>query len=200
MVEQRFNKRVYVVHGYGASPKRHWFSWLKENLSNQGIAVDVLRMPNSSEPDPEEWIGHLSESVEGLGENVFFVGHSLGCVTLLRYLQHARRDAQIGGLVLVSGFVRALPNLPELDAFVAGELDYPRIVDLSKHRVAIASKNDDTVPFSYSRELADSIQAEFLEVENGGHFLDSEGFTTLPIVYEALSSMLGLEVGKASGQ
>lgn len=198
MIEQGFNKRVYVVHGYGASPTRHWFPWLKESLSKQEIACKVLRMPDSSDPDPEAWIGHLSDNIEAPDEDTFFVGHSLGCVTLLKYLHRAKRDGQIGGLVLVSGFVQALPNLPELDTFVTGELDYPQIVGLSEHRVVIASKNDETVPLSYSRELADKIHAEFFEAENGGHFLDIEGFTTLPVVYEALSSMLGPGIRNAS--
>nr|WP_178075980.1 hypothetical protein [Paenibacillus oralis] len=31
--------------------------------------------------------------------------------------------------------------------------------------------------------------ADFYEVEHGGHFLESDGFTTLPIVFDVLNKM-----------
>ncbi len=45
-------------------------------------------MPNALEPKVEEWVEYLSSNINVCDENTFFVAHSLGCVTLLRYLQN----------------------------------------------------------------------------------------------------------------
>ncbi len=47
-----------------------------------------------------------------IDENTVLIGHSLGCVTALRFLQHAGQS--VAGYVLVSGFDEEQPTLPEL--------------------------------------------------------------------------------------
>ena len=188
----KVRKRVYVVHGYNASPTSHWFPWMKERLSDRGVAVDILKMPNSSAPDLEEWTEHLSRSCE-LNEDSFFIAHSLGTITLLRYLEQSEAKERIGGFLLVSGFSRPLPELSLLDDFTRDPLDYDSIVKIATHRMVLASEDDPIVPFTYSKELADRIQAEFYQVEKCGHFLGIEGFTTLPIVYDLMSKAMGLD-------
>ncbi|MCR3908893.1 alpha/beta hydrolase [Aeromonas hydrophila] len=37
--------RVFIVHGYTASPHSHWFPWLKARLEARDIRVEVLAMP-----------------------------------------------------------------------------------------------------------------------------------------------------------
>ena len=188
----KVRKRVYVVHGYNASPTSHWFPWMKEKLSDKGVAVEILKMPNSSAPNLDEWTKHLSRSCE-FNEDSFFIAHSLGTITLLRYLEQAEVKERIGGFLLVSGFSRPLLELPLLDEFTQDPLDYDSIVKITTHRMVLASKDDPIVPFTYSKELADRIQAEFFQVEKCGHFLGIEGFTTLPIVYDLVSKAMGLD-------
>lgn len=186
------SKQVYIIHGYGASPANHWFSWLKEKLSADGIVVDILKMPTPLSPNLNEWLKHLFQNANILTKDTYFVAHSLGCVSLLKHLQQTELKEQIGGLVLVSGFTKSLPSFQLLDEFTQERLDYNRIVDKVKKRAVIASKNDPIVPFSFSKELAAEIHADFYAIENGGHFLESDGFTTLPIVYDVLGNMMGL--------
>lgn len=186
------NKQVYIIHGYGASPQSHWFSWLKDKLLQDGIEVDILQMPTPLSPSLPEWLDYLTQHADILTRSTYFVAHSLGCVSLLNYLQQATLKEQIGGLVLVSGFTKALPSLPVLDEFTKERSNYSQVADKVNKRAVIASKDDPIVPFSFSKDLAGEIHADFYEVEHGGHFLESDGFTTLPISYEVLSRMMGL--------
>lgn len=95
------------------------------------------------------------------------------------------------GRVLVSGFTKPLPGLPMLDEFTQEQIDYSEAAALASRRAVIASKDDPIVPVALSKELAQVIHAAFHEVEHGGHFLDSDGFTTLPIAYDILRDMIG---------
>lgn len=190
MKNQRSKKRVYIIHGYGASPSSHWFPWLKKKLSEKGITADVLRMPNAKSPDLDRWLNHLSLDVDGLSRDTYFVAHSLGCVTLLNYLQQMNASPQIGGFILVSGFAKPLPSLPVLDAFTRQPLNGHKIMLSAKKRVVISAKDDPVVPFSFSKELARQIQADFHETESGGHFLESNGFITFPLVWALLIAMI----------
>jgi len=184
-------KQVYIVHGYMASPGDHWFGWLKSQLEARGARVTILAMPDSSSPDPAAWQLHLEQNVGSRDGNTYFVAHSLGCIALLHYLQSLPADTHIGGLLLVAGFSASLPTIPQLDTFTRSPaLDADRIIGLSNQRAVIASRNDDAVPYALTVDLSRQLQAQLSTVEEGGHFLGREGFTTLPVAYDLLAAMM----------
>lgn len=191
MADPTSSKHVYIVHGYGATPANHWFGWLQEQLAADGITADILEMPAPLSPNLHEWLEHLSSTANVLKRDTYFVAHSLGCVSLLKYLLKAKLQEPLGGLVLVSGFTKPLPGLPMLDEFTQDQTDYSEAAALALKRAVIASRDDAIVPVALSKELAQVIHADFYEVEHGGHFLDSDGFTTLPIAYDVLRDMMG---------
>lgn len=193
MRTSQIRKHVYVIHGYNATPKSHWFPWIKDRLSERGATVDILELPNSQSPNLTEWTEHLSQHASELDGGTYFIAHSLGCVSLLRYLEQAELKEKIGGFLLVSGFSKSLPELRFLDEFTRAPLDYGSIVDAARYRMVLASKDDPIVPFSYSKELSERILADFYPVDGCGHFLGIEGFTTLPIVYDLMSKAMGLD-------
>ncbi|MBE0344504.1 serine hydrolase family protein, partial [Paenibacillus sp. 28ISP30-2] len=143
-------KQVYIIHGYTASPADHWFPWLQDKLQEDGVSVAILDMPNSQAPQLHEWTQHLLSNIEVLHKDTYFVGHSLGCVSILRYLQQVSIPEQLSGLVFVSGFTDPVPTLPSLDEFTTDKLDYEQIMDSVKMRTVIASKDDTIVPFALS--------------------------------------------------
>ena len=46
------------------------------------------------------------------------------------------------------------------------------------------------MPFEFSRELAEQLDAKFYPVQKGGHFLDRDGFTSFDLVYEVTIEMM----------
>lgn len=192
MKTQQNTKQVYIIHGYWASPEHHWFPWLKEMLLEKGVAVDVLSMPTPITPKIDEWTKHLMEHVSVLNKNTYFVAHSLGCISLLKYLEHLNSSEQIGGFVLVSGFTKKVPNYQFLNEFTQHQLDYKLIIEMVENRAVIASKDDPIVPFPLSQKLAEEIQADFHQTDGCGHFLANDGFTTFPLAYNILVKMMNL--------
>ncbi|ATG16148.1 alpha/beta fold hydrolase [Providencia alcalifaciens] len=180
-------KKVIVIHGYTASPDNHWFNWLKDELEALGATVDIPAMPESDSPDPQKWEQCLLDANIQFDENTILVGHSLGCITALRFLEnHAPEGAKIGGYVLVSGFDRTLDTMPDLAAHTQFSLDYSKLIGMSDKRASIVSSNDWAVDSATSIELAKSLQTSITVVENAGHFLDREGFTRLPALLSLL--------------
>lgn len=186
------NKRVYIVHGYMASPTDHWFPWLKEKLELDGVKVEILAMPNSANPDVRQWNEYLEECISVPDETTYFVGHSLGSISVLNYLSGLNGAEKIGGIILVAGFAEPLPSLPELDGFTKNAPTFEKIIKMSSSREVILSTNDEIVPPKFTENLASKLETKPVKIESGGHFLGREGFKELSIVYEKLNQFFGL--------
>lgn len=181
-----------MIHGYCGSRSEHWFPWLKEELEQQGENVYIIDLPSPDAPNPDEWQEALENQVPTLDRNTYFVTHSLGSIALLRYLESANTNEGIGGYILVSGFNHNLPTLPQLNSFMRPEMDYKRLVKITGNRVVIAALDDATVPHTLTEKLAASLEARFIPVERGGHFLDRDGFTEFPLVLSVLENQSSL--------
>ena len=180
---------VYIVHGYTSSSKDEWFPWLKGKLIEKGINVIVFDMPNSNSPIVTEWDEFLGKNIDLVNESTYFVGHSLGCVTLLRYFNNQNCETKIGGAILVSGFICQNPKYPFMDSFVNKNLDIEKIIGMVKNRCVISSPNDIYVPYEFSCELAKRFDAELLTIKNGGHFIGQEGYFKFPQVFDEIMKM-----------
>ncbi|MWV62102.1 serine hydrolase family protein [Helicobacter saguini] len=187
------NKQVIIVHGFAANADKHWFKWLKNELEkNNSVNVKVLNMPNSENPNLQEWLNTLKNEVQNLDENTYFVGHSLGCITILRYLENLDSKnsknfkGKIGGVFLVSGFYESLQILPQLDSFTKPTLDFSKVNSRVKTAFVFSARNDEIVPTTLSQNLATKLQAIFIQTPTGKHFMDREGVNTMPLLYDII--------------
>lgn len=187
---QPSNRHIYIVHGYGASPSEHWFAWLKSEMEKTGATVSIINLPTPDDPQPQAWQSALKTQVTSLDNNTYFVAHSLGSITLLRFLEKQPSNAPIGGYILVSGFNERLPTLPQLDRFIKPDIDYGKLVQSASRRVVIAAPDDSVVPYRFSQALATSLDARFITVEQGNHFLASDGFAEFPQVLAELQKAI----------
>lgn len=80
-------KRIFGIHGWEGSPNYGWWPWFKKSLEEKGFEVSVPQMPNAAHPKMDEWLAHLKAIVGKPDKNCFFVGHSLGCITILRFIE-----------------------------------------------------------------------------------------------------------------
>lgn len=183
-------QKVYIIHGYDAHPQKHWFVWLKNELEkDNNVSVDILNLPNANNPTLESWINALNEQINKIDENTFFIGHSLGCITTLRYLE-GLDSKKVGGVLLVSGFDKPLSILPSLDPFVKEPLDYKKLQKNIKQKIVLSAKDDEIVPTELSKDLAKNLGAEFIQAKQGGHFMETDGFKTFPLALENMQKML----------
>lgn len=174
--------RLFIVHGFTANPDKHWFPWLKGRAEALGMEVIIPAMPNTMAPQESEWLETLRHQVGRVDENTWFIGHSLGCITILRYLMEQPADRVAAGIIMVSGFDEPVANLPELNEFTTEPLTITASIARIPHQAVIASLNDDIVPTAFTLRLAQRLEAPLYALPASGHFLDREGFDTLPLI------------------
>lgn len=188
-------KRVFLIHGWDGFPKNNWFPWLKSKLKKKKFEVIVPEMPNSEEPKIEPWVAKLREVVGKAREGDYFVGHSIGCQTIMRYLQTLDSE-KVGGVVFVAGFVN-LPNL-ETDEdkeiakpWLETEIDFDKVKDKAGEIVALFSDNDPDVPLSDKDIFEEKLGAKIIVEHEKGHFSDDSGVLELPVVLGELKRISG---------
>ncbi len=71
----------------------------------------VPQLPGTDSPHIGSWIPALAEAVGLVDQDTYFVGHSMGCQAVVRYLETLPEDTEIGGVVFVAGFFRPLTGL-----------------------------------------------------------------------------------------
>lgn len=188
-------KRVFVIHGWDGSPQNCWLPWLKKELEDKGFAVSVLAMPHPENPTIADWVNHLANAVGEPDENTYFVGHSIGCQTILRYVEQLQKP--IGGIVCVAGFFRLLHLETDEEKQIAKPwletpLNYEKIKRQAGKIVAIFSDDDPDVDLR-DKELFEKYLDAKTTVEHGkGHFSDDAGIKELPRALETLLEIAGV--------
>lgn len=184
-------KRVFVIHGWGADPASGWKPWLKSELEKKGFEVIMPQMPNTENPVMGEWVGTLAALVGKPDGNTYLVGHSLGVVTILRYLETLKGKEKIGGAVLVAGLAMEM-GIPELkNFFPTPSYNWESIRKHCKKFITINSDNDYYIPLSHGEEFRDKLGAEMIVMHNHGHFRSGEGFTELPVLLQSVLKAAG---------
>jgi len=185
-MNQSYN--IYVVHGYTANSQANWFPDLKNHLESKNITVHIFDMPNPHSPIEKEWLEFLETSIINFDDKSIFIGHSLGCVTILRFLEDKNTN-NIESLFLVSGFVEESP-IAELSEFVKRKINYSKLIEAIKNRVVVSAEDDDIVPYQYSETLAKKLNAQFKLLKTGKHFIDRDGFTKFPYLIDLIQKTI----------
>lgn len=186
-------KRVFIVHGWDDYPEEGWFPWLKKELEERDFNVFVPQLPKSDEPRINNWVPKLKEVVGTPDEQTYFVGHSMGCQTIARYIEKLPEGVKIGGAIFVAGFFKRLTNLEDDDVVrsVADEwLKTPIKLKIVKSHipksVAIFSDNDPYVPMDNREDFAKILESKIVVERKRGHFSGSMGTTKLLVALESI--------------
>ncbi len=187
-------KRVFIVHGWDGYPEEGWFPWLKRELEKNDFQVFVPAMPESEEPKIEPWVSHLAELVGTVDQNTFFVGHSIGCQTILRYLERLPSDKKIGGVVFVAGwFTLTNSNTDEeiriRKPWVETPVNFEKIKQHGNKFVALFSDDDPVVPLSNQDVFREKLGAKIIIEHQKGHFGGSDNVLELPSALHAVLDM-----------
>ena len=98
-------KNVYIIHGWDGNPKEPMLNWLKNQLKEKGYKVIAPEMPDPEVPIIEKWINKINEIVDVKEESIF-VGHSIGCQAVLRYLEQAPENLKTSGILLLAPWMK----------------------------------------------------------------------------------------------
>ena len=183
-------KRVIIVHCWDGYPDYCWYPYVKKELEVNGFEVQVPAFPETGTPQLDKWLPILKETVGIVDENTFLIGHSVGCITILRYLESLTPEmGRVGGVVFVAGFTDDL-GFEELKNFFTTNIDFEKIKRGAKHFVAIHSDDDPYVSLKYGDIFKEKLGANLIIKHAMKHFsgpVDNEdSCTELPDVVEAI--------------
>jgi predicted alpha/beta hydrolase family esterase len=186
-------KRVIIVHQWMAGADGDWRPWLATELKKLGWEVLVPEMPDIDVPIIEKWVGKLASVVGKADRNTYFIGHSIGCQTIIRYLETI--NTPVGGAVFVAGWFN-LNNLEDDDTekiarpWIKTPINLGAVKSVLPKATLIISDND---PFGCMKENIErftKITTKNIIVPNGGHLSATDGFTKLPIIIEELTGFM----------
>jgi serine hydrolase len=189
-------KRVFIIHGWEGYPKECWFPWLKKELEMKGFRVHVPSMPDAATPKIGAWVSFLKKKVGVPDAETFFVGHSIGCQTILRYLESLPSHVKVGGVVLVAGWVHLTPAAIEdrsskkiAKPWLETLIGWKKVLPHTKRFVAIFSDDDPYVPIADSKVFRAKLRSKIIIEKGLKHINGEAGITKLPVVKNELLKM-----------
>ncbi len=183
-------KRVIIVHRWSSDPSSDWIPWLKAELERRGLVVVAPAMPDTDNPVIEKWVPYLAEVVGTPDKDTFLIGHSIGCQTILRYLETL--DAPIGGVLFVAGWFN-LENLKSTEdkelarPWIETSLNIEKVKSVLPNSIAVISDNDPYGAFEENKKKFDEIGARVVVLPMGGHICESDN----PVLLSSFLELIG---------
>lgn len=187
-------KRIFLIHRWDGNPEADWYPWLKTELKAKDFNFSIPTMPNPEEPKIDEWVNKLKEIIPKPDEQTYFIGHSIGCQTILRYLESLLEEIKIGGVILVAPWLHLTGLETEEEKEIAKPwletpIDFDKIKKHTDNFIAIFSNNDPFVPLSDKDIFKEKLGAKIIIGQEKGHFTEDDDIKELP---NALNSILEL--------
>lgn len=182
-------KKVIIIHCWEGYPDYCWYPWLKKQLEEKGYEVSVPEMPETNSPKLDKWFSKLKETIGIPNKDTYLIGHSLGCITILRYLESLKENEKIGGAVFVAGFTDNL-GCKDIKSFFELPINFTKTKLHCPKFVAIHSDNDPHVSLKNGDIFQKELNAKLIIKHDMGHFSgeieNEKSCTELPDVLEGL--------------
>ncbi|MCA9487363.1 MAG: alpha/beta fold hydrolase [Nanoarchaeota archaeon] len=166
--------KVYLIHGWSGTGSGGWFDWLKEELPKKGFEVESFDMPDTESPRIEDWVKYLEENIESVDERTYFVGHSIGCQTIMRYLEKLHKHKRIAGCVFIAGWFDLINLEPEeieiAHPWIKEKIHFERVLDHCNNFFSIFSTNDPYVHLDEAEKFKEKLNSKILIKKNLEHF------------------------------
>ncbi len=178
--------RVILVHGLNADPTKNFHPWLAGALRDRGFEVVVPELPLKIEGEEgfnlPVIIEKMKEEIGYLKNDDLLLGHSLGSLVILQYLEAVEMTETPRAVVLV-GSPWKVSRL-ELRRLFVEDLDAEVLMWKAREYVVVHSKDDTIVPFDHGEKLALQLKARLVATENDGHFMEEKHPVLLEVVEE----------------
>lgn len=191
-------KKVFLVHCWDGTSNDGWYPWIEQELKKYNVEVIRFDMPNTANPTIEEWISTLNEKVDKIDEETYFMGHSIGCQTIMRYLE-TKETTKIGGILFVAPWLDLLPEAVEDEdsyntayPWIHTPINFEKVKEFSKNINCIFSNDDYFVDLKQEQEFKQKLNAKTIIVNEKGHISQDDDIFELSEILELSKNMLGV--------
>lgn len=189
-------KKIYLVHCWDGKSSDGWYPWLAEKISDENVDLIRFDMPNTACPKIDEWVGTLNSKVDFLNDETYFIGHSIGCQTILRYLE-TKEITKIGGILFVAPWLDLLPEAIEdeesyntAQPWINTPIDFEKIKQFTNNINCIFSDDDYFVSIEQEKEFKNKLNAKTKIVNNKGHISQDDNVYELQEILDLSKMML----------
>lgn len=186
-------KIVYLIHRWGGNPESDWYSSVKEKLESNGFEMIILVMPKPEKPMIKEWIEEIDKNISKLNseDEIYFIGHSIGCQAILRFLDGA--EIKVRGILFVAPWLH-LQNLGNDEEEIAKqwletEIDFDKAKEKYEKMTCIFSDNDPWVPLSDKDIFKEKLGAKIIVEHDKGHFTEDDNVVENQVVINEILKM-----------
>ena len=166
--------KAYIIHGWEGHPNNCWFPWLKKELERLGYEVVIPSMPNPSVPVMEDWIKTLQYILKP-DKDTILIGHSIGCQTILRYLETI--DIKIKACYFVAGWFTLDLHLDPDEAkqiakpWIETPINFNKIKNNCNSFTVFLSTNDEWVNYKEHKKLFENnLNAKVIIEKDKDHY------------------------------
>ncbi len=153
-------------------------------------------MLDTANPKIKKWVSELEKQVSELDENTYFVGHSIGCQTIMRYLE--KQDVKnIGGILFVAPWLDLLPEAVSdeesyniAQPWINNPINFEKIKNSTNKITCIFSDDDYFVALEQERKFKEILNAKTIIVKEKGHISAEDGVEELEDIYNALIDII----------
>jgi predicted alpha/beta hydrolase family esterase len=179
---------VLLLHAIESHAGAHWQQWLAGELTKQGHTVLMPDLPEAARPDRKTWLATVKDLLAHTATgNLLLVGHSLGVVTALDYIEQSLTDVR--GLISVAGFGKDYGLALNSYFMRERDIDFFTIRQKVREKYVFYGDNDPYVPQEVLADLAAKLDVAPTVVHGGGHLNTEAGFTTFPALLNVFQSM-----------
>ena len=174
-------KRLFIIHGWGGNPNELLHQSLKKNFSKNGFKITIPPMPNKDKPVIKEWVSCLNKIVGKADEETYFIGHSIGCQAIMRYLETLSENTKVGKCIFIAGWFK-LNNLESKEEekiakpWIEDNINLNKIRKIAKNIIVYLSSNE---YYGFIEEnskiFKEKLGAKVIIEKDMGHFTNEEG-------------------------
>ncbi len=186
------NKKAYIIHRWGGTPQSDWYPWIKNELELLGYEVFVPEMPNTDHPVIEERVSFLQNLIMVPDEHTLFIGHSIGCQTIMRFFETLPIGAKVAKVVFVAGWFN-LDNLEDKETqdlakpWIEHSINFAKVGKICSNIQVFLSSNDTYGFVNENKNIfINELNAKVDILENRGHFTEEDGVKELPEILTLL--------------
>ena len=188
--------KIYIVHCWDGTCDDGWYPWIDRKLSNNKNIVYRFNMPNTAFPKIEEWVSYLDKQVDTLDDKTYFIGHSIGCQTIMRYLE-TKDICKIGGILFVAPWLDLLDFAIEdsesydiAKPWLTKNIDFDKIKKFTNNIHCIFSDNDYFVSIEQKDKFEELLNAKAIVVKDKGHISQDDNVFELKEILDESIKMI----------
>lgn len=209
MLDHKTPMRIILVHGFNANPNMNFHPWLRDELHVAGFEVIApelpLKMPARDPNAPVDadiieginmpaLMEVMKKEIGYLKNEDILLGHSLGALAILQYLEMVEMTETPRAVILVAAPWKV--SRPELRRLFVDDLDADVLMWKAREFVVIHSADDKLVPIEHGRKLADQLRARFIETATDDHYMGAQ----YPVLKETILEIAKTPFDYAPGQ